>query len=66
MPKIDIDLWNDSSRYVVAQISVQCQEQEARRIEKMIGDGAKFLGRKLPSGVGRNMTFIQFKKYFLA
>jgi hypothetical protein len=66
MPQKDIDLWNDSGKYIVAQIRVQCNEPQARQIEKMINDGVKFLGRKLPSGVSRNMTFIQFKKYFFS
>lgn len=66
MPQMNIDLWNDSGKYIVAQIRVQCNELQARQVERMINTGVKFLGRKLPSGVSRNMTFIQFKKYFFA
>ncbi len=64
MPVMNVDLWDDGGRYIVARVSVQCKENEARLVEKKMGERVKFLGRKLPSGTSRNMTFIQFKKLF--
>jgi hypothetical protein len=64
MPTIDVDLWDDSGNTILTIISVMCNEQQARQMDAWMKI-RHFPARRLPQGVGRHMTFEQFKKWFV-
>lgn len=63
MPDIQVKLWDDSGNTILTIIDVVCTEQQARQIE-IWENIRRYPARKLPQGVGRHMTFEQFKKWF--
>jgi hypothetical protein len=64
MPSISVNLWDDNGTVIIATVTVICDARQAQQLEKM-AETMHFRAHKLPSGIGRNMTFVQFKKYFL-
>ena len=64
MPNLTVELWDDHGRFVIATINVLCSEHQAQQLEQ-IKAIKRFLARKLPQGISRNMPYELFKKYFL-
>lgn len=64
MPSIPVGLYDNSKRSVVSTITVVCAESEAKFLERELKQ-KRFLANMLGAGMGRNMSFKQFKQLFL-
>ena len=65
MPTMSVELWDERGFTVLTTVNVICNEHQAQQLEKL-KEIKRFLARKFPQGVSKNLPFELFKKYFLS